>query len=437
MSSLVEVRLWGRTIGSIHCPPGQQYAFFQYAPEFVASGIEVSPLMMPLSHQVYAFPELAFPTFHGLPGLVADSLPDRFGNAVIDAWLSRQGREAASFSALERLCYTGTRGMGALEFFPLIENTAPDNQILDVAHLVSLASEVLRNRKEGFNDTFLHEGDDAEIKKIFQIGASAGGARAKAVIAWNPQTQEVRSGQVEAGSGFQYWLMKFDGVSGSGDKELADPQGFTNIEYAYSILAQKVGIHMSSCRLFSEGGRHHFMTQRFDRTQEGSKIHMQSLGALAHYDFNMAAAYSYEQAFSVLERLGCPMEQKEQLFLRMVFNIVMRNQDDHVKNISFLMDRKGTWSLAPAYDLTFSYQKGGQWTGRHQMSMNGKRDGFTRVDFMDCAATVGVMASHAKELLSRVQALCTQWLQVADEAGVDRRYSETIFKEFRVFKNHI
>lgn len=418
MTDLAEVRLWGRTIGSVYLEEGQQYALFQYAPEFVGSGIELSPLMMPLSRQIFRFPELSLQSFHGLPGLLADSLPDRFGNAVIDVWLARQGRESRSFSAIERLCYTGSRGMGALEFLPLLGPSGSETQALDVSRLVTLASEVLKMHSDGFSSLLLDEGSDSEVQKIFQISSSAGGARAKAVIAWNPDTHEIRSGQIPADSGFQYWLMKFDGVSSNGDKELADPLGYTNIEYAYHLLAQKAGITMTPCRLLPEGGRCHFMTRRFDRGPSGEKIHMQSLGALAHYDFNQAGAYSYEQAFSVLSRLGCTMDEKEQLFLRMVFTIVMRNQDDHVKNISFLMDRTGTWSLAPAYDVTFSYQKGGPWTGTHQMSMNGKRDGFVLEDFMACASTAGLIARRARDIVSRVKEVSAQWPQVAVDAGI-------------------
>lgn len=290
------VNLWGRTIGAVSLADGAATATFEYDRAFINSGIEVAPLMMPLSSRLYSFPSLQPETFHGLPGLLADSLPDRFGNVLIDAWLARSGRLQGSFNAVERLCYTGSRGMGALEYAPATRLAAPGTSRIEVDKLVELASEVLSHRSnlqgwldEGGKETALHD--------ILGVGTSAGGARAKAVIAWNPQTDEVRSGQVKAGSGFEYWLMKFDGVSGNKDKELADPQGYGAIEYAYYRMAVDAGIAMSPCRLFEENGRRHFMTKRFDRLDGGGKLHMQSLCGMAHYDFNLAGAYGYEVAF--------------------------------------------------------------------------------------------------------------------------------------------
>lgn len=418
MSTLAEVRLWGRTIGAVSLADGSNVADFEYAPEFISSGIELSPLVMPLAPGVYRFPELSRDTFHGLPGLLADSLPDRFGNALIDAWLATEGRAPASFNAVERLCYTGRRGMGALEFAPVTGPRPRPARKVQVDHLVELASDVLTQRRD-FHSALSAEHDGAALQDILRVGTSAGGARAKAVIAWNPATNEVRSGQVPSEKGFEYWVLKFDGVKGNRDKELEDPQGYGVIEYAYAHMARDAGIEMSECRLFEENGRRHFMTRRFDRLPDGQKLHMQSLGALAHFDYNLAGAYGYEQALQVIRELGLPMQATEQQFRRMVFNIVARNQDDHVKNIAFLMDKSGNWSLAPAYDVTYSYNPAGLWTSTHQMTLNGKRDGFTLDDFKACARTASMKRGRAESIVREVQDTVARWRDYADEAGVD------------------
>lgn len=431
MTTLAEVRLWGRTIGAVSLTENDEVAAFQYDPSFVRSGIQLAPLVMPLSNRVYRFPALTRETFHGLPGLLADSLPDKFGNALIDAWLAGQGRTPASFNAVERLCYTGSRGMGALEFAPMTGPRLQESGQVDVEALVRLASAVLASR----NDLMTSFGDDEKavaLKDILRVGTSAGGARAKAVIAWNPASNEVRSGQVEADDGFEYWLLKFDGVSGNRDRELDDPQGYGAIEYAYHLMARAAGIDMSECRLLEEGGRRHFMTRRFDRTEDGSKLHMQSLCALAHFDFNQAGAYSYEQAMLVIRRLGLLMQAREEQFRRMAFNIVARNQDDHVKNIAFLMDRRGTWSLSPAFDVTFSYNPQGIWTGSHQMTMNGKRDGFTLEDFRECGRAVGLKRGRAEAILREVCGAVSRWPEFAAQAGVAEQWMEQIRGQLRL-----
>ena len=417
MNTLAEVRLWGKTIGAVSLPDGQDVASFEYDAAFAQSGIQVAPIMMPLSRRVYSFPQLARPTFHGLPGLLADSLPDRFGNALIDAWLASQGRQSDSFNAVERLCYTGERGMGALEFVPVLGPRAKQATRIEVGKLVELASEVLTHRNN-LRATFAADGKQDVLKDILRVGTSAGGARAKAIIAWNPKTNEVRSGQVKAGKGFEYWLLKFDGVSGNRDKELEDPKGYGLIEYAYYLMARDCGIDMSECRLFEEHGRSHFMTRRFDRLAGGEKLHMQSLCAMAHFDYNMAGAYSYEQALLVMRQLKLPMQAIEQLYRRMVFNIVARNQDDHVKNIAFLMDKSGAWSLAPAFDVTYSFNPAGTWTASHQMTMNGKRDHFTMDDFNACAKTASMKRGRAGKIVAEVQATVSKWGAFAEQAGV-------------------
>lgn len=417
MSTVAEVRLWGKTIGAVSLQDGEDVASFEYDAAFAQSGIQVAPIVMPLSQRVYRFPELARPTFLGLPGLLADSLPDKFGNALIDAWLASQGRHQNALNAIERLCYIGERGMGALEFLPVIGPRAKQTNPIEVGRLVELASEVLTHRKD-LQATFAAEGRADALKDILHVGTSAGGARAKAVIAWNPKTNEVRSGQIKADEGFEYWLLKFDGVSGNRDKELVDPKGYGMIEYAYYLMALECGIEITECRLFKENGRAHFMTRRFDRLAGGEKLHMQSLCALAHYDFNMAGAYSYEQALLVMRQLQLPMQAIEQLFRRMVFNIVARNQDDHVKNIAFLMNKSGQWSLAPAFDMTYSFNPEGAWTASHQMTMNGKRKHFTLEDFKACAKVASMKRGRAATILAEVQATVSKWKRFAEQAGV-------------------
>ena len=425
MSTLAEVRLWGKTIGAVSLLAGEDVASFEYDAEFAQSGIQLAPIVMPLSRRVYRFPELSRLTFLGLPGLLADSRPDRFGNALIDAWLASQGRQPDAFNAVERLCYTGERGMGALEFAPAIGPRAKQSTRIEVGRLVELASEVL-TRRNSLQTALAAEGGEDALKDILRVGTSAGGARAKAVIAWHPQTNEVRSGQLKAGRGFEYWLLKFDGVRGNRDKELEDPKGYGLIEYAYYLMAIECGIQISECRLFRENGRSHFMTRRFDRLATGEKLHMQSLCALAHHDFNMAGAYGYEQAFLVMRQLQLPMQAIEQQFRRMVFNIVARNQDDHVKNIAFLMNKSGEWSLSPAFDLTYSFNPAGAWTASHQMSMNGKRDDFTLEDFKACAKTASMKRGRAAAIVAEVQAVVSKWRSFAEQAGVPDGMRESI-----------
>jgi serine/threonine-protein kinase HipA len=414
--------MWGRTIGAVSMADAGAHASFQYDPAFLRSGIEVSPIVMPLDRRVYTFPALPIGTFHGLPGLLADSLPDRFGQALIDAWLATQGRTPDSFDAVERLCYTGTRGMGALEFAPSKGPRARRSSAIQVDALVSLASDVL-SRRHGLRTTFAKSHRAQAMKDILRVGTSAGGARAKAVIAWNPATNEVRSGQMAAGSGFEYWLLKLDGVTGNKDKELDDPSGYGAIEFAYSLMARAAGITMTDCRLMAEGDRRHFMTRRFDRLPGGGKLHMQSLGALAHFDYNVPGAYSYEQALLTIRRLGLPVESVEELFRRMAFNIVARNQDDHVKNIAFLMDRDGRWALAPAFDVIYSYNPDGAWTATHQMTMNGAREGFTMADFRACGRTALLTRGRADAIVDQILGAAARWPEFADQAEVpaDRR----------------
>ena len=410
---------------------GRDYATFQFTPEFVTSGIQISPVTMPLSRQNYEFPDLPRRTFHGLPGMLADSLPDRFGNALIDAWLATQGRSPGSFSAIERLCYTGSRGMGALEYVPVLGPKPRRSTKINVDALVKRASEVLthhRNLGGHFAGTF----SSKALADILKVGTSAGGARAKAVIAWNRRTNEVKSGQLPAGPGFTYWLLKFDGVAGNKDKELEDPKGYGAIEYAYALMAKAAGITMTECRLLEEHGRRHFMTRRFDRRDDGSKLHMQSLGALGHFDYNQAGAYAYEQAFLTIRQLGLPMTATEEQFRRMLFNVVARNQDDHVKNIAFLMNKAGEWSLAPALDVTYSYNPSGNWTATHQMTINGKRDAFLKADIRAAGKSAGLKQGRSEALLEEVDAAVERWPEFAARARLPADVTEKIRKAHRL-----
>jgi serine/threonine-protein kinase HipA len=432
-AQVADVLLWGETIAAVSWDEQRRLAAFEYTPHFQRSGIELAPRMMPLGSTIYTFPDLAFQTYSGLPGLLADSLPDKFGNLLINNWLVRQGRDPAAFSPVERLCYIGKRGMGALEFKPSIFDGRGGSQPVDVAELVQLASEAIQ-QKEKLGTKFTGDRrDDLEaMRQILLVGTSAGGARAKAVIAWNEQTGEVRSGQVPAPEGYGYWLLKFDGISGNSDKELSDPQGYGKIEFAYYGMALETGIEMTRCRILAENGRHHFMTERFDRGSKGEKIFMQSLCALGHYDFNLAGAYSYEQAVQMAVALGCDKDAREQLFRRAVFNIMARNQDDHTKNIAFLMDKSGNWKLAPAFDLNYSYNPAGRWTNRHQMSLNGKQDGFHFDDFRQAAKRFQLFrGKRLDSLVEQIDSTLARWPEFAARAGVEEKRITAIAATFR------
>jgi len=414
VSTLAEVKLWGKRVGAVSLQEGDDVATFEYLPEFTESKLEVAPLTMTLDERgPFRFPELAQRTFKGLPGLLADSLPDRYGNALIDSWLDRQGRTPDSFNAVERLCYVGRRGMGALEFNPSLGPRPTPSHQIDVGALAELAASVLSER--GRLRTALDR--DGALDEILRVGSSAGGARAKALVALDPRTNEVRSGQLDADSTFEHWILKFDGVDDS-SREIGIPDGYGAIELAYSRMARTAGIEMSECRLLEENGRRHFMTRRFDRLADGTKLHMQSLGAIAHLDFNQPGANSYEQALMTIRRLGLSMTAIEEQFRRMAFNVVARNQDDHVKNIAFLMDGSGRWRLSPAFDLIYAFNPSGSWTGQHQMSLNGKRDGFTVEDFREVGRTASMKRGRADQILADVIAAVETWPEEAASTGV-------------------
>ncbi len=424
MNNTASVMLWGTTVGYFYLEEGRNYVSFEYDKDFVRRGIEISPLMMPLSNRVYEFPELATPAFKGVPGLLADSLPDKFGNAVIDQWLASKGRTPESFNVVERLCYTGKRGMGALEYRPAMNLHAGSTEQIDIAGLVDFASSVLENRE----NIHLSARDDMTYKQLLKLGTSAGGARAKAVIAYNEETGDIRSGQVDLDEGYDYWLIKFDGVTRNGDHNLQDAPEYTLIEYAYYQMALKAGIVMSKCKLLEEGGRKHFMTKRFDRVN-GKKLHMQSLGAIAHIDYNEPGLSSYEMASLTARRLGLPSSDIEQFYRRMIFNVLAVNQDDHVKNISFLMDRNGTWTLSPAYDVTFAFDSGNKWLQAHQMTINGKKSNILMDDMIVCGQNMDMKTSKCKKIIEEVKEAVKEWPTIARSVKIRENTISLIHKE--------
>ena len=410
------VKLWGTPIGYVSMTRDERFARFEYDPGFAAAGIEVAPLQMPVvPRRIYQFRDLEARTFHGLPGLLADSLPDRYGNRLIDVWLARTGRTHDEFNAVDRLCYTGTRGMGALEFQPSHNASELADRPLNVQQLVELASMAFASKSS--LQTRL-DGDDGEqaLLDILSVGTSAGGARAKAVIAFDPRTNEVRSGQTQLPEGFEHWLIKFDGVEFNGDWGVADPAGYGLLEYGYSLIAKDCGISMTDCRLLRENGRSHFMTRRFDRDPDGGKRFVQTFAAIAHFDYYESGHHSYEQLFMAMKQLDMAPAAMDQQFRRVVFNLVGCNQDDHVKNFAFVMDRAGNWDLSPAYDLC--HAEGSDFTRRHQLSINGKTSGFVRADLKHLADYAGLPRGREKLILDEVIEAFTTWQGRAEELGI-------------------
>ncbi len=404
---------------------------FAYHPEFIADGFEIAPLMMPLAATDYCFSDSSRETFRGLPGLLADCLPDRFGTVVTVSWMASKGLTPADVNSVDRLCFTGTRAIGALEFAPVDGPPGDGSGPLDLDRMVRVAGDILAVR-HATTPAALVPADRNGLPEIVQIGTSAGGSRAKAVVAWNGRDGDVRTGQGSVDDGYGHWLIKFDGVQGNKDREDPAPIGYGKIEYAYHLMAVKAGIAMAECRLLAENGLHHFMTRRFDRIGRDGKLHLQTLSAMAHVDFDRPGAYSYEQVLKVCRTIGLPQADLEAQFRRMAFNVIARNQDDHAKNISFVMDRSGTWSLSPAYDLTFSYNPTGNWTRWHQTTLAGKRDDFTIDDIVGCSATAEIGRNRATEILAEVCAAVADWPDCADEAGIARDNRDYIASTHRL-----
>ena len=382
VKQVINVNYEGNEVGAVSFDTVTGIGAFEYSPTFITKGIELSPIKMPLAMQIYSFPELGHETFKGLPGLVADSLPDDFGNAVLNAWIASQGKSPEEITPLERLQYTGKRGMGALEYAPAIRQKHLNASTrIEIESLVSVAQEILDSR-DIFSLVLNDKGvDDREaMLSLLSVGMSAGGARPKAVLAFSDDFTQVRSGQVDAPNGFTHCLMKFDGVSdyNKNRETFGDPQGYGAMEYVYYQMAKSCGIEMMPCRLLNEGKRRHFITQRFDR-KGNKKIHVQTLNGLTHVDYKKPGAYSYAELFGIARQLRVTAKDAEQLLKRAVFNIVARNHDDHSKNFSFMLV-ESQWKLSPAYDLVYSYKPGSKWVNSHWMSLNGKRDEFTRED---------------------------------------------------------
>jgi serine/threonine-protein kinase HipA len=424
------VKLWGDVVGAVSWLEDRAYGIFEYDADFLNKGLDISPIHMGLAaalrgERIFSFPGLNRETYLGLPGLLADALPDKFGNRLIDAWLVRNGRDTADFSPVERLCYTGSRSTGALEFSPPLTGRHDHAVPVELANLVTLAQDVMNERTALDARLGGTDKEHAEaLMDILRVGTSAGGARPKAVIAMNGQGH-VLSGQARVPAGYDYWIIKFDGVT---DLELGKPVGYGRIEYAYYCMARAAGIHMTECRLLEENARAHFMTRRFDRV-DGNKLHLQSLCGLAHYDFNMPGAYSYEQVFSIMRRLRLSKAEATEQYRRMVFNIIARNLDDHTKNIAFLMGPDGKWRLSPAFDVIYAHNPAGKWTNQHQLSLNGKRDGFTRQDLLDAGESISL--TRPQEIIDAVNASVARWPEFAQQAGIDRQIVAEIARNHR------
>jgi serine/threonine-protein kinase HipA len=429
MVAIADVKIWGNNVGVVLWDEVRNYGIFEFNKSFLKLGLDLSPISLPLvaaqrGNRIFSFPMLNPETFKGLPGLLSDSLPDKFGNQIIDAWLAQQGKNTADFNPVDRLCYIGKRGMGALEFEPANTVTVENSNPIQIQELVQFAKAILDNR----NDFHTNLDSKKGFSDILQVGSSAGGARAKAVIAYNKSTGEVRSGQVDGLDGFEYWLIKFDGVT---NHQLGDPKGYGNIEYAYYLMAADAGISMSESRLMTENNRSHFMTKRFDR-QNNQKIHMQTLCGIAHFDYNQPRAYSYEQAFQVMRQMKLPYSDMEELYRRMVFNIMARNQDDHTKNISFLMFPNGQWQLSPAYDITYAYNPDNFWLKAHQMSVNGKREAIMLEDLLAIAKNINI--KKPKEIITLCNKVMANWADYASKARIDSVQMLQIQKELIIYK---
>ncbi len=427
MVDVAEIKIWGQLVGAVRWDEREQVASFQYAQSFIRSGYDLSPIKMPVSNgsRIYRFPELRkgkteeVSTFKGLPGLLADSLPDRYGNQLINIWLAQNGRAPNSMNPVEQLCFIGSRGMGALEFEPNQIKPNKNTFNIEVKSLVEAAHRMLSNR-EGFS-THLNEEEQTGIKEVLKIGTSAGGARPKAVIAYNKKTGEVRSGQTNVPKGFEHWLIKLDGVS---DAQFGISHGYGRVEYAYHLMAKDCGIDMMTCELLEENGRAHFMTQRFDREAGNVKHHIQTLCGIQHFDYNNLYGYSYEQVFQTMRMLRMTYPEAEQMFRRMVFNVMATNYDDHTKNFSFRLKQDGKWELSPAYDVCYSYDPTNVWVNQHTLSINGKHKNIERADLLLLARNNNIKG--AEKIIDQTKAVVTQWDHYSREVDVSDTLHETI-----------
>lgn len=422
-------------VGAVSFDSEKGLGSFEYDSNFIKTGIELSPIKMPLSRQIYNFPELDFNTFKGLPGLIADSLPDDFGNAVLNAWIAGQGRSPTEITPLQRLQYTGKRGMGALEYAPATQlRNLNASQQIEIQSLISIAQEILDSRGNFTVELNQNGQDDREaMMSLLSVGMSAGGARPKAVLAFNKDFTQVRSGQTNAPSGFTHYLMKFDGVSehNKSQETFGDPLGYGAMEYVYHLMAKQCGIDMMPCHLLHEGERRHFITQRFDRI-ENNKVHVQTLNGLAHVDYKKPGSFSYAELFAIARQLRLSALEAEQLFKRMTFNIIARNHDDHSKNFAFIL-QQDKWALAPAYDLAYSYKPGSKWVNSHWMSLNGKRDNFVRSDFYSLEKLSPIFKKRKiDEIIDATIEQLSNWPQLAQQWDVPQTLIDQIQENLRL-----
>ena len=432
---VITITYQDNVVGALSFDTEKGLGSFEYDPGFMKKGVELSPIKMPLSNRIYSFPELDFNTFKGLPGLIADSLPDDFGNAVLNAWVAGQGRSPSDITPLQRLQYTGKRGMGALEYAPATKlRSLNASQQVEIQSLVSIAQEILDSRGNFEVELKQNGQDDREaMMSLLSVGISAGGARPKAVLAFNEDFTQVRSGQANAPSGFTHYLMKFDGVSehNKNQETFGDPLGYGAMEFVYHLMANKCGVDMMPCRLLHEGNRRHFITQRFDRIKN-SKVHVQTLNGLAHVDYKKPGAFSYAELFGIARQLRLSAVEAEQLYKRMTFNIIARNHDDHSKNFAFML-KKDKWSLAPAYDLAYSYKPGSKWVNSHWMSLNGKRDKFTRSDFYSLEKLSPIFnKKKIDDIIDSTIEHVSTWRQLAKEWDVPKTLIDEIQENLRL-----
>lgn len=427
--TVAEVKIWGKLAGAVAWNEEMRYASFEYDPKFRQLGHDLSPLKIPVDSTTrpVSFPELRkdrnseYDTFKGLPGLLADALPDNYGNQLINLWLAQQGRPQNSMNPVEMLCFIGTRGMGALEFEPAVLKETKQTFSIEINSLVATAQNML-DKREAFT-TQLNKDEEAAVLEILKVGTSAGGARPKAVIAWNEKTGAVKSGQTKVPKGFEHWLIKLDGVS---DIQLGSSQGYGRVEMAYYNMAKACGITIMPSRLLEENGRAHFMTKRFDRDVGGVKHHVQTFCALKHFDYNLVSSFSYEQLFQCMRELKLTYADAEQMFRRMVFNVIARNCDDHTKNFSFLLKQGGQWELSPAYDLCHAYRPGSAWVSQHALSINGKRKEITKADLMVIGASI--RCKKASEIIDEINDTVHQWQRFASDVNVQPALREQIAK---------
>lgn len=421
------IHLWGKRAGAVAWDSQSGVASFEFESPFARNGWNIAPIKMPIesAQTIFSFPHLGNSSFKGLPGLLSDVLPDKYGSTLINAWLASSGRPANSLNPVELLCYIGKRGMGALEFEPVLLKEKNTSTKLEIDSLIDMAARILSGRQDFTTNLAVNE--EKALTDILAIGTSAGGARAKAIIAYNPVTREVRSGQAEAPNGFSQWLIKFDSVA---DSQFGVTSGYGRVEMAYHLMTRDCGIEMTECQLLEENGRAHFMTRRFDRLDANEKLHVQSFCAMQHYDFNDVFSFSYEQLFQTMRQLRLPYSQAEQLFRRMVFNVIARNCDDHTKNFSFIMNRSGTWKLAPAFDMCHAYRPGSNWVSQQSLSVNGKRRDITATDMLTVARNMSIKKPEA--IIEQIGTVVKNWPRYANEVGVLEELRDAIHKTLAV-----